>query len=129
HGLDFVQHLRGMFGIALWDAARRRLVVARDRIGEKPMYYRVEGSTLLFGSECKAILQAIRRRAVDRQAVCDYLALGYVPASRTFYDGISKLPPAHLLVFENGSADVRKYWTRSAPLSSPPAYARAESEL
>src|SRR5439155_5105148 len=85
HGLDFVQHLRGMFAIALWDVTRRRLVLVRDRIGEKPLYYAERDGHLLFGSECKAILQAVRGRAVDRQSVCDYLALGYVAGPRTFY--------------------------------------------
>src|SRR5439155_9482226 len=62
HGLDFVQHLRGMFGIALWDVARQRLVLVRDRIGEKPLYYADADGRVLFGSECKAILQSVRRR-------------------------------------------------------------------
>ena len=62
HGLDFVDHLRGMFGIALWDIVRQRLVLVRDRIGEKPLYYKVDEGRLLFGSECKAILQAVRNR-------------------------------------------------------------------
>jgi len=129
HGLDFVQHLRGMFGIALWDVARQRLVLARDRIGEKPLYYAWDGARLLFGSECKAILQSIRRRSVDRQAVCDYLAMGYVPAPRTFYDGISKLPPAHMLVYEGGRSTVSRYWARSSPSAAPPTYEAASEEL
>ncbi len=129
HGLDFVQHLRGMFGIALWDVARQRLVLARDRIGEKPLYYAWDGARLLFGSECKAILQSIRRRSVDRQAVCDYLAMGYVPAPRTFYDGISKLPPAHMLVYEGGRSTVSRYWVRSGPSPAPPSYEAASEEL
>ena len=129
HGLDFVQHLRGMFGIALWDVARQRLVLARDRIGEKPLYYAWDGARLLFGSECKAILQSIRRRSVDRQAVCDYLAMGYVPAPRTFYDGISKLPPAHMLVYEGGRSTVSRYWARSGPSAAPPTYEAASEEL
>ena len=129
HGLDFVQHLRGMFGIALWDVNRQRLVLARDRIGEKPLYYAVDGNRLLFGSECKAILQSIRRRSVDRQAVCDYLAMGYVAAPRTFYEGISKLPPAHMLVYEAGRSSLTRYWTRSGPAPAPPSYKAAEEEL
>jgi asparagine synthase (glutamine-hydrolysing) len=129
HGLDFVQHLRGMFGIALWDVSRQRLVLARDRIGEKPLYYAADGDRLLFGSECKAILQSIRRRHVDRQAVCDYLAMGYVAAPRTFYEGISKLPPAHMLVYEAGRSTVSRYWTRTGPAAAPPSYQAAEDEL
>lgn len=128
HGLDFVNHLRGMFAIALWDLNRQRLVLVRDRIGEKPLYYKVDEGRLLFGSECKAILQAVRNRTVDRQAVCDYLALGYVPAPRTFYEGISKLPPAHMLVYEKQRAVVRQYWTRSER-KDPPSLAVAREEL
>ena len=129
HGLGFVGHLRGMFAIALWDATRRRLVLARDRIGEKPLYYAIDGERLLFGSECKAVLQARRARAVDPQAVCEYLALGYVPAPRTFYDGIAKLPPAHLLVHEDGRATVRRYWSRTGRQGPPPAFVEAEHAL
>jgi asparagine synthase (glutamine-hydrolysing) len=128
-GLDFLQHLRGMFAIALWDEGKKRLVLARDRIGEKPLYFQTDGARLLFGSECKAILQAMPSRSVDCQAVCDYLALGYVAAPRTFYRGISKLPPAHMLVFESGRATVRRYWTRTEGVRSPLSFAAAEQEL
>src|SRR4051812_16111192 len=128
HGLDFVDHLRGMFGIALWDVTRRRLVLARDRIGEKPLYYRIDNGRLLFGSECKAVLQQRASRAVDPQAVCDYLALGYVAGRRTFYDGIAKLPPAHLLVYEAGTASVRRYWRRPDATAAI-GYADAERAL
>ena len=127
-GLEFVHHLRGMFAIALWDERRQRLVLVRDRVGEKPLYYKVDEARLLFGSECKAILQAVRTRTVDRQAVCDYLALGYVAAPRTFYEGISKLPPAHMLVYEKQRATVRRYWARAAR-TGPPSFAVAEEEL
>ena len=129
HGLDFVQHLRGMFGIALWDVARQRLVLARDRIGEKPLYYMADGARLLFGSECKAILQDVRKRTVDRQAVCDYLAMGYVAAPRTFYEGISKLPPGHLLVYADGRAETRAYWTLPPRPDTALPFAGAEEVL
>jgi len=129
HGLDFVQHLRGMFAIALWDVSRQRLVLARDRIGEKPLYYAADGARLFFGSECKAILQAVAGRRVDHQAVCDYLALGYVAAPRTFFSGISKLPPAHLLTFESGRVTTSRYWTRAKGSSRAIPYDAAEHEL
>lgn len=109
-GLDFVQHLRGMFALAIWDTRRRRLILARDRIGEKPLYYAVDGERLLFGSEAKAILQRSARRTVSSQAVCDFLAMGYVPAPRTFYEGIQKLAPGHLLVHEDGQVRLTHYW-------------------
>jgi asparagine synthase (glutamine-hydrolysing) len=113
HGLDFATHLRGMFGIAIWDAKRSRLVLARDRIGEKPLYYHIEGKRILFGSEPKTILQSKIHRAVDAQAVCNFLAAGYVPASRTFYCGISKLGPGEMLVWQDGKCERRHYWQRS----------------
>jgi len=110
HGVDFVRHLRGMFAIALWDAKRRRLVLVRDRIGEKPLYYAFQDGTLFFGSEIKAILQARLARAVEAQSVCDYLAAGYVAGDRTFYRGILKMQPGHMGVFENGTFAVHPYW-------------------
>jgi phenylacetate-CoA ligase len=112
HELGFVEYLRGMFAFALWDAKRRRLVLARDRVGEKPLYYMQEGSALLFASEPKAVLQKNIARRVNPQAVCDFLALGYVPAPRSFYQGICKLPPGHLLVHEDGVAKSCAYWQR-----------------
>ena len=93
HGLDFVQHLRGMFGIALWDSVRRRLVLVRDRVGEKPLFYSTENGCLLFGSEIKAILQAGRSRAVQPEAVCEFLAASYVPAPGTFFKGHPQARP------------------------------------
>ncbi len=110
HGLDFVQHLRGMFAIALWDTLRRRLVLVRDRIGEKPLFYSVDGDRLLFGSEIKALLQARRSRAVEAEAVCEFLAASYVPAPRTFFRGVHKLPPGGMLVYELGRVTTGSYW-------------------
>ncbi len=129
HGLDFVEHLRGMFGIAIWDAKRRRLVLARDRIGEKPLYYAHDGKRLLFGSEIKAILQGIRSRTVDPQAVPEFLAAGYVSGDRTFYKEIRKLPPGHLLVWENGTIQVRRYWRQDPSRRLDISYAEARERL
>jgi asparagine synthase (glutamine-hydrolysing) len=110
-GLDFVKRLRGMFAIALWDAKRSRLVLARDRIGKKPLYLHRDSTRILFASEIKSILQdeAVPRR-VDLAALQEYLALGYVPAPRTLFEGIAKLLPGHILVVENGAAEERQYW-------------------
>lgn len=129
YGLDFVQHLRGMFAIALWDVKLRRLVLARDRIGEKPLFFAPDGERLFFGSEIKTILQGWRQRQVNPQAVCDYLAAGYVAGSDTFYAGISKLPPAHMLVWENGQATVRRYWQRQPAARTPANFESAVEEL
>lgn len=110
-GLDFVKRLRGMFAVALWDAPRRRLVLARDRLGKKPLYVRREPNRFLFASEIKSILAAddVPRR-IDAQALREYLALGYVPAPRTLFEGIEKVLPGHLLVLENGTIQGREYW-------------------
>ena len=129
HGLDFVHHLRGMFGIALWDANRRRLILARDRIGEKPLYYAWDGKRLLFGSEIKAILQGIQSRSVNPQAVCDFLAAGYVAGPHTFYGEISRLPPGHLLVWENGAISVRQYWRHDWSKNAKIPFDEAKQEL
>jgi len=128
HGLDFAQHLRGMFAIALWDASRSRLVLVRDRIGEKPLYYAVDGDRLHFGSEIKAILSARASRRVDARAVCEFLAAGFVPAPRTFFDGIRKLAPGTMLVWEKGQASVTRYWQRSAS-ESQASFARSCRDL
>ncbi|MBE0568567.1 MAG: asparagine synthase (glutamine-hydrolyzing) [Deltaproteobacteria bacterium] len=110
HGPDFVDFLQGMFAIALWDERRGRLLLARDRIGEKPLYYAFDEGKLFFGSEIKAILQAGMRRAVDAQSVCDFLAAGYVAGERTFFKGISKILPGNIGIYEKGDFTVRPYW-------------------
>lgn len=110
HGLDFVNYLRGMFGIALWDDCRKRLVLVRDRIGEKPLYFSIQGSKLFFGSEIKAILQAIDSRSVNYQAICDYLATGYATGSNTFYSDIKKIEPGSMLICDDAGVLVKQYW-------------------
>jgi len=110
YGPDFVDSLQGMFAIALWDECRERLLLVRDRIGEKPLYYAFDEGKLFFGSEIKTILQAGLRRAVDAQSVCDYLAAGYVAGERTFFQGISKIPPGNIGIYEKGNFTVRPYW-------------------
>src|SRR5581483_5850051 len=110
HGIGFVERLSGMFAIALWDASRERLVLARDRVGKKPLVYtQLADGSLAFASEVKALLRLPGlRREVDSTQLDAYLALQYVPAG-TGLAGIEKLPPGHLLVAENGSARVEPY--------------------
>jgi asparagine synthase (glutamine-hydrolysing) len=130
YGDDCVQHMRGMFAFALWDERRQRLLIARDRIGEKPIFYARSADGLLFGSEIKAILPALGARAIDPQAVCDYLAAGYVPGARTFYERVAKLPPGHRLVFERGRVTVSCYWrATSRGTGPPPTFAEASDGL
>src|SRR5262245_54624411 len=106
-----VERLTGMFAFAVWDPARRQLFVARDRLGIKPLYYAWEGGRFLFASEIKALLEhPALERAVDRQAVYDYIGYEFVPGPRTMFAGIHKLQPGHSLVLHDGHVAVRRYW-------------------
>ncbi len=110
-GDSFLERLNGMFGFALWDARRRRLLVGRDRLGIKPIYVHRDGPRLVFATEAKAILTLPGfDRQVDPMALQSYLQLGYVPAPLSMFAGIRKLPVATLLVIENGRVDERRYW-------------------
>jgi asparagine synthase (glutamine-hydrolysing) len=115
--VEMAARLNGMFAFATWDSSRRRLVLGRDRLGKKPLYYWTDGMTLVFASEIKALLKhpsVPHRMATD--AIPAYLTFGYVPTPRTFFDGILSVPPAHVLVFEPGSAPrVERYWEPSVP--------------
>src|SRR6267143_1912017 len=110
-GLEFFKRLRGMFGLAIWDVKRERLVLGRDRIGEKPLYLRRGPGRLLFASELKSLLQVegVPRR-LNHAALGEYLALGYVPAPLCLLEGIEKLPASHYLVAEKGRTEIREYW-------------------
>ena len=112
YGPDCLQLLNGMFAIAIWDAGRQRLFVARDRLGIKPLYIQQDGATLRFASEIKAIL-ADRNvpRGLDHEAFAYYFRYGYVAAPATLFESVRKLPPAHYLIAEGGSVTVHKYWT------------------
>src|SRR2546422_6995273 len=103
-GPEFARRLSGMFAIALWDARRERLVLARDRVGKKPLLWtRLPDGTLAFASELKALLTLPGlRRELDLDALDAFLALQYVPGDRTGLQGIGKLPPGHVLVAEGG---------------------------
>ncbi len=100
-----------MFALALWDAKESRLLLARDRLGKKPLYVRRESRRLLFASEIKSLLQdnSIPRR-MDFQALDEYLTLGYVPAPRTLFEGIEKILPGHYLLLEKGQVTDHEYW-------------------
>ncbi len=110
-GLDCVQQLRGMFAIALWDRRRRRLLLARDRLGVKPLFYRKYVGGLAFASELRALRQLTEHSLeVDPQSVYDFFGFRYIPAPHTFYRGIEKLLPAHVLVAEPRGVRVEAYW-------------------
>src|SRR5690606_36669438 len=111
YGRDCVQHLRGMFAFALWDEKRQRLLLARDRLGQKPLFYAYDGHTFRFGSEMKAILaDPAVPRELNLTSLHHYLTLRFIPAPQTMLCGINKLPPAHTLVFEDGRLDIQRYW-------------------
>ena len=111
YGDDFVTRLNGMFGFALWDGVRQRLLIGRDRLGIKPLYIANNGKRLAFASEAKALLELPdAERGLDSAAVASYLQLGYVPAPQSMFRGICKLPPATLLTVENGQVKQRRYW-------------------
>ena len=113
YGDDCVKHLSGMFAFALWDSKRRRLLAARDRFGKKPLNYYWDGQRLIFGSEIKSILEAGIPREIDPIALDEYLVYRYVPAPNTLFMGISKLPAAHVLVYEDGRIRTKRYWELS----------------
>lgn len=119
-GPDAVARLEGMFGLAVWDDARRRLVLARDRAGEKPLFWTDVEGELRFASEIQALLEfPDQARRLNRKALSLYRALGYVPAPYTMFDGIHKLPPASLLIAEQDGITIRPYWSPAAAASTP----------
>jgi asparagine synthase (glutamine-hydrolysing) len=128
YGADCVAKLSGMFAFALWDSAQQRLLLARDRAGKKPLVYRrLPGGDLAFASEAHALVRAFPEFAVtpDLEAIDEYLTLQYVPAPRTGYRDVFKLPAAHLAVFERGELTLRRYWTKP----SGPELSGSEEDL
>ena len=133
-GDEFLHHLRGMFALAIYDSRparngaaeiRRRtprLLLARDRVGKKPLYYYQHDGRIIFGSEIKAILADPSVTAQVRRSVLPlYLSYGYVPAPDTFFENIFELPPAHRLVVENGAVTVDRYWQAPRQKAIEPA--------
>jgi len=112
YGRDCVNHLRGMFAFAIWDRSKRSLFLARDRLGIKPLYFRSDGTTLLFGSEIKTILAYPGvEPEFNRATLAEYLAFGYLAGPESMYAGIRKLLPGHTLtVDENGQLTTSPYW-------------------
>jgi asparagine synthase (glutamine-hydrolysing) len=110
-GVECVRHLDGMFAFALWDEPRQRLLIARDRVGKKPLFYSLRGDALSFASELRALLEDDEvPRDVDEQAIDCYLAYGYVPAPLSAFAAVRKLPPATAMVYEGGRVALERYW-------------------
>ena len=111
HGAECVQKLRGMFAFAVYDRSQRKLLLARDRLGIKPLHYALHAGRLLFASEIKAILVLAPELAeIDQQALLRYFYFGYIPDPLTAFKAICKLPPGHVLEFENGQVRLKQYW-------------------
>jgi len=111
YGEECFARLRGMFAIALWDSREHKLLLARDRVGKKPLYYAADAKRILFGSELKCLLAADSLpRDIDTQALSDYFSLGYVPAPKTIYRAAKKLLPGHYLVASAKGVRIERYW-------------------
>jgi asparagine synthase (glutamine-hydrolysing) len=124
-GAAAIERLRGMFGLAIWDRRSRTLLLARDRVGIKPLHYAEAGGRLYFGSEIKSILCAPDvPRDLDLDALDHYLSFLYTPQDRSIFRGINKLPPGHLLTWRDGRIDIEQYWR----LPSHDVFAGSEAE-
>jgi asparagine synthase (glutamine-hydrolysing) len=131
-GPAFVEELRGMFAIALWDSRKRGLLLARDRFGIKPLYYSLSGSTLSFASELKALLrQPGFSRAIDLDALEAFLAFGFVPAPLTIFQAARKLPPGSVLLWnERQGSDIQiERFARPKPVAAGDVRSESETEL
>ena len=128
---DFARALNGMFALGAWDERAGRLVLARDRMGQKPLYYAVTGrGTLVFGSEAKAVLAHTEvGRQLDPGGLARYLFFEYLPGEHSIWGGVRKLPPGHLLVWERGRAEVRRFWEAPGPAPDPPPFPRAAADF
>src|SRR5213079_3196925 len=126
---EMVQHLNGMFAFALWDSKRRRLLLARDRFGEKPLYWGVFDNALLFASEPKVLLaHPAVKPSLNLQALRQYLSFDYVPAPVSIYAGINKLTAAHTLTLEDGRVEIERYWSLSYKKPEPVPTEREAAE-
>src|SRR5262249_54755646 len=110
YGPAFVERLEGMFAIALWDAKQQRLLITRDRIGIKPLYYSIRPDGLVFASEIRPVRAAGVPTSVNPQALGDYLSLMYVPGPQTIYAEIQKLEPATTMIWQDGEIASWRYW-------------------
>jgi asparagine synthase (glutamine-hydrolysing) len=121
-----VDHLRGMFAFALWDERQKRLLIARDRFGQKPLYYTIQDNILAFASELGSLLVGMRQKpAVNLAAIDLYLSLQYIPEPLTPYEGVFKLPAAHRMIWQDGEVRLERYWQ----LEYEPKHPDSEEDL
>jgi asparagine synthase (glutamine-hydrolysing) len=126
YGDDCVKHLRGQAAFALWDRKNKKLLLARDRMGKKPLYYTIQNGMLYFASELSALFAALPQKPeINLEAIDLYLSLQYIPDPLTAYQGVYKLPPAHRLVWQHGAAKLDRYWD----FDYQPKHTASEEEL
>jgi asparagine synthase (glutamine-hydrolysing) len=115
-GVAFAEHLRGKFGIVVWDETRRRAVLARDRLGVKPLYFAIAGDLVVFASELKSLLASgLVDARLDYDAIDAYLTFGFFPGPQTPLEGVRKLPPGHRLIVDDRGARTERYWSYPRP--------------
>lgn len=129
-GIDCFSKLNGMFAIAIWDGPRRRLVLARDRLGQKPLLYARQDGRLAFASEMKSLFKIPKLpREIDPNAIDEFLSYQYVPHPNTIYKGISKLPPGHVAVYEDNQLEVKPYWKINFAAEYPTTWKEATQQV
>jgi asparagine synthase (glutamine-hydrolysing) len=130
-GIDVLNHLNGMFGLAIWDEKNKRLILARDRMGIKIVYYKIEDGLLYFGSEIRAILAGLNKKPdINPAAVNLFLRYRYTPAPHTIYKGIQKLAAGTCLIVENGNVELKRWWNyEPQPFDPVPKEAQVKEEL
>jgi len=130
-GIDCLRHFRGMFALAIWDVRKKKLFLARDRVGQKPLYYAMGGGRLLFGSEIKALLACGVGSGLNLTALDLFFKNQFISGPETIYEDIQSLPPAHYMVIDQGGSEIKRYWeppTSSDRKMSEGAYAEALRE-
>lgn len=131
YGIDCLERMRGMFAFALWDKRQKRLFIARDRLGKKPLFYTNTGSSLVFGSKIEALTLHPRVSvAPDFRAIDSYLRYQYVPSPQTAFEGISKLQPGHFLMCDaTGTVKIQRYWSPPEPVKTTDSEAEISNRL
>jgi asparagine synthase (glutamine-hydrolysing) len=132
YGLDFVKHLEGMFAIALWDSVKRRLILVRDRVGKKPLFYAQYKNQLAFSSELKALLSwPYLNKNINAEALHNYFSFLYIPSPDTIFEQVHKLDPAHILIanYQDGTVVRKKYWDCPSSVDNSKSLSAYQEEL
>ena len=130
YDLSCLDHLRGMFAFAIWDSRKMRLMLARDRLGVKPLFFRVDAGRLAFASELRTLRELLPRPPeIDQQSVYDFFGFRYIPAPRTFYRGVEKLLPGHFLLADPSGVRTHTYWDIPPEEDTEMSAAQSASEI